>query len=153
MRLIGLLIPLSFCMSLTTIPVVEVKNEQAPQLIEGGTVSFDFADPEDASRFALFTSYETLPTFVDDTMYMYLYAEQKAILSDIAFEDCLVEADFGSSVYKGHMDMGIYVQATNPGDRVDAIKAWEVNIEHDENNAYWKLKLHKFDYSWQGVFE
>lgn len=43
MRLIGLLIPLSFCMSLTTIPVVEVKNEQAPQMIEGGTVSFDFA--------------------------------------------------------------------------------------------------------------
>ena len=114
---------------------------------------FDFSKESDIDRFDYYTSYEALPTFHDGAMYTYLYAEQKAILRNVALEEFLLEGDFGPSIYKGHIDTGFYIMATDPGSDVDSINAWEVNIEHDENVATWKLKLHRFqNYRWQGIY-
>ena len=153
MKLVGLLIPLGFCMSLTTVSVVGIKKQNAPQIIEGGTVGFDFNNPDDISRFDLYTSYETNVSFNDGVMYSYLYAEQKVILRDVSISEYLIEADFGPSVYKGHIDMGFYIKCANPNNEVDGIQGWEVNIKHDDNNANWSLRLYKFNNSWEGTFE
>ena len=150
MKLLGLLLPLSICFTVCLNGGPKEK-QNAPELISGGTVSFDFANPEDISRFDLYTSYETNPVFRDGAVYTYLYAEQKIIFKEMAFTNCLVEADIGANVYAGHIDMGIYVACTDPGPSIDEIRGYEVNIEHDENNSKWHLKLHKFNHSWQGI--
>ena len=80
MKLLGLLIPLSFCLSLPVAPAARIGKKNAPSIISGGTVQFDFTSPEDVSRFDLYTSYELNPSFNDGVMYSYLYAEQKVIL-------------------------------------------------------------------------
>ena len=153
MKLLGLLIPLSVCRSLPAAPVARIGKKSAPSIISGGTVSFDFANPDDVSRFDLYTSYESNPSFNDGVMYSYLYAEQKIILRDVSLSEYLIEADFGPSVYKGHIDMGFYVKCANPNSGVDQIQGWEVNIKHDDNNANWDLRLYKFDNAWMGTFK
>ena len=152
MKLLGLIIPLSFCVSITAAPLAKIERNSAPQLIGGGTVSFDFANPEDISRFDLYTSYESNPTFNDGVMYSYLYAEQKIILRDISLSEYLIEADFGPSVYKGHIDAGFYIKCMNPSHGVDQIQGWQVNIKHDDNNSNWDLRLYQFDNAWVGKF-
>ncbi len=152
MKLLGFVIPLSFCVSIISAPLAKIERNSAPQLIGGGTVSFDFANPEDVSRFDLYTSYESNPSFVGDTMYSYLYAEQKVILRDVLLSEYLIEADFGPSVYKGHIDMGFYIKAANPSNSIDQIQAWQVNIKHDDNTANWDLRLYQFDNAWIGQF-
>lgn len=153
MKLLGLLIPLSFCLSLPIAPAARIGKNNAPSIISGGTIQFDFANPEDVSHFDLYTSYESNPSFNDGIMYSYLYAEQKVILRDVSLSEYLIEADFGPSVYKGHIDMGFYVKCANPSDSVDVIQGWQVNIKHDDNNANWDLRLYKFDNAWLGTFK
>lgn len=131
-----------------------IKQEaNAPTIITGGTVEFDFSNPEDLVRFDMYTSYYTLPRIYDSVLYTYLYAEQKIILKDIQLNEYLIEADIGPSIYNGHIDMGFYLQAANPGPEVDNITAWQLNIKHDDFKATWDLRLYRFENGrWLGKY-
>ncbi|MCQ2814912.1 MAG: hypothetical protein MJ227_01260 [Bacilli bacterium] len=128
-------------------------NASVDKLIDGGTISFDFDNVDDLSRFDTYTSYNALPRFYDHSMFSYIYAENKLILRDVKLTEYLIEADFAPIIYKGHIDTGFYLQADSPSSEVDHINAWQVCIKHDENTPNWDLRLYKFSGgSWKGQY-
>ncbi len=149
-----LLLLMSFLLPTSMTNNTKTKDQSnIPTMISGGTVSFDFSNPEDLVRFDMYTSYYTLPRIYDSVLYTYLYAEQKIILKDVQLNEYLIEADIGPSIYNGHVDMGFYLQASNPGPEVDNINAWQLNIKHDDFKATWDLRLYRFENGrWTGKY-
>lgn len=133
-----LVLPLLTSVSKTERPVFALSD------LYGGTINFDFSKTEDKERFSLYSSFYSYPVVNGDAFCSYLYSEQKIILRDPDLTDYLIEADFAPAVLNGHIDMGFYLAASNPGNEVDHINALNLQIKHDPDLATWFLRIYEF---------
>ena len=120
--------------------------------VEGGRFTVDFEKWDDYGDFALYTEFDKKPWQMDGAMYAWSLAEQKIILRGKSFEDVEVSVDISTINECGKFDSGIYVMASNVGSGMDAITAWNVNVEHGATNSTMDLKLHRFENGkWMGI--
>lgn len=131
---------LTFMLSLSNNAMVINANN----LIDGGSISFDFSNEEDMSHFDMYTSYYTNPIIDGDELHSYIYSEHKVILKDVSLTNYLIEADFAPNIKDGHTDIGFYLKASNPGNPVDHITAWNLMVKHDPGLSTYQLRLYQY---------
>ncbi len=126
---------LTFCFSL---PVAA----EAPE-VNGGThtVTFESSDRHD---FDLYAEFKQPMYMLDGKLFAPTLCESKAIYRGGTFSDVQVEVDISSINPGGKIDAGIYVQARDPGNNLDAITAWDVQVERIVGNKTYTVKLHEF---------
>ncbi len=117
--------------------------------VSGGRITIDFEREDDVYKFYRYSEFaDNMPYVRDGAMYAWVLAEQKMILSGKVFTDVQVDVDISPIGKNGKIDSGIYIGASNAGNKMDGINAWEVNIEHAPgSDTYW-LKLHRFEQKW-----
>ena len=121
-------------------------------LVSGGTTQMDFSVGTEMSKFSLYGEFGRYPYLMDERVYFHSLEEQKMILNDYLFTDVDVRVTIGTLSEGGKFDSGIFVLATNAGNRVSEINAYNVNVERGINSATYTVKLHQFvSGTWGGI--
>ena len=117
--------------------------------VSGGRTTITFDDESDLEQFNLYTEFDKKPWILDEKLYFYNLCEQKAIYKK-TFTDVDVSIDINTINSPGKFDTGIYVGKgfSNP---IDGCNAYEVNLEKGADKTQFYLKLHKFNYGYQGA--
>lgn len=78
-------------------------------------------------------------------------AETKAILKNPStISQYSLEADFYPSFASGGLDVGFYIHASGAGNRIDDIKAYNINLEKSSFSNILTVKIHSFNHSYVG---
>ena len=145
------LLVLCFClmMSIFALSFSSVVKAENQDYISGGTDKVTFSD--DCQSFALYTEFNQPMYYLQNRLYAPSLAESKAVYQGGPFTDVQVEVTITSINKNGLIDSGIYVQASDPGNKINQITAWCVNVERDVNSNYAIIRLHRFlNNSWDG---
>ena len=123
--------------------------------VEGGKVFFDFSDETQLDNFRLLTQFnpEQKPRIVDERLVFWSLSEQKAVYTSAKFTNVDISVDIGTINHNGKFDAGIYVQLKDVfTNNLDGVSGWCVNLERGAGDATYYLKLHKFNYGYDGCY-
>ncbi len=120
--------------------------------VDGGRYTIDFSNHYYAYEFSLYTEFDVQPWWMDNKLYFWSLAEQKAIFSNHTYSDVDISVDICTINKGGKFDSGLYVQGSSFSYHGSGATAWNVNVERDVNSTVGYLKLHRFNnYAWEGI--
>ena len=120
---------------------------------EGGEKVFDFSNAESIyENFNIYSEEEGQGFYATDGYLCSIgRAETKAILkSPSTLSKYSMEADFYPSFAAGGLDVGFYIHASGAGNRIDDIKAYNINLEKPSFSNQLTVKIHSFNHSYAG---
>ncbi len=120
---------------------------------EGGEKVFDFSNAESIyENFNIYSEEEGQGFYATDGYLCSIgRAETKAILkSPSTLSKYSMEADFYPSFAAGSLDVGFYIHASGVGNRIDDIKAYNINLEKPSFSNQLTVKIHSFNHSYAG---
>lgn len=127
-------------------------NAEIDYSVDGGLYEIDFNETIDLNNFSIFSEHDQLPYISEGTLYFRNTCEQKVIFKNHKVSDYyMAEVDIMPLVKKGRIDCGFYLQASSASNKLDGIKAYNLNVEHDINSDSFYLKLHQFNNGWLGA--
>lgn len=118
--------------------------------VSGGKTVITFDNEDDLDNFFLFSEFDKSPEIIDEKLYFYNLAEQKAIYANGTYEAVDVSVDINTINKNGKFDTGIYF-ATDFNYRLDGAVGFEVNLEKGAGSAAFYLKLHEFNHGYRGA--
>ena len=120
---------------------------------EGGVKVVDFFNADSIyENFNIYSEEEGQGFYASDGYLCSIgRAESKAILkSPSTLSKYTLEADFYPSFAEGNLDVGFYIHASGAGNRIDDIKAYNVNLEKASFSNLLTIKIHSFNHSYAG---
>lgn len=120
---------------------------------EGGQIAYDFSNTDNIYENFNIYSEEAGQGFYADSGYLCSIgrAETKAILKNPStLSKYSIEADFYPAFAEGGLDVGFYIHASGVGNRIDDIKAYNINLEKSSFNNLLTVKIHSFNHYYAG---
>ena len=125
----------------------------AKDYYEGGQSAYDFSSADNIyNNFNIYSEEEGQGFYASDGYLCTMgRAETKAILkSPSTLSKYSLEADFYPAFDAGNLDVGFYIHASGAGNRIDDIKAYNINLEKNSFSNLLTVKIHNFNHSYAG---
>ena len=119
--------------------------------VNGGRLTYNFDTAGEMQNFSLYGEFGSLPYHQAGKVYFRAVEEQKLILNGYTFTDVEIIAKVQTINDGGKFDGGLYIQASNAGNGMDKINAYNINIENEVGASTYTVKLHLFAQAWSGI--